>query len=170
MENCRLVLAVYCEFFLLSCINALPMSSPPPSARFQHLTAGQWGRGRAWTFATGQPGCCTGMRPSPDWKLDSPELPLLQAKSGSVQHFVALTHDFLRRSPHQFPFLPFFYMPLSPAYCAVFIVILPNVTRSYTATGISWHIDVEENLLCPKLSTSHTLLLCTQVFGSVVGL
>lgn len=80
MENCRLVLAVYCEFFLLSYTNTLPMFLPPPSVRFQHLTC--WTMGR-WPCVQPLPRasqdatqwCST----SPDWKLGSPELSLPQS-------------------------------------------------------------------------------------------
>lgn len=62
VENCRLVLAVYCEFFLLSSINTLPMFLPSPSVQFQHLTCWTVGlmvTGRA--LAIGQPRCYTVM-------------------------------------------------------------------------------------------------------------
>lgn len=121
------------ESFLLSHINTLPLPVPPPSDS-RISPAGQWAVAELRTFAPGQPRttrCCSS---SPDWKLGSPELFTPDEVWFLSAHFVGSERYFLRRSPQLFPLLPVFYSPLSTAYCAVSIVILPDGTMSYATT------------------------------------
>lgn len=95
------------------------------------------------TFATGQPRYCTVMLPIPwpktrkSWALFTPDkVWFLSAQ------FVASKRYFLRRSPQPFPFLPFFYTPLSAAYSAVsksYFLMSPGPTRPwYIMTHRCW--------------------------------
>lgn len=167
MENCRLVLAVYCEFFLLSYLNIPLMFVPPPSVQFQHLT--RWTMGR-WPYAKPLPLAnqdTTVMRLMPwpktskSWALFTPDKVWFPSA-----HFVASKLYFWRRPPQPFPFLPFFYTPLSAAYSAVSIVTLPNVTMSYTTPvyhGTQMLKKTYSALHSPHpkhISSAHSILLC----------
>lgn len=104
------------------------------SVRFPHLSCWTVGGGRAQNLCPWPAKNYTVLLLIPWLETGSPELFTPDKVWFLSAHFVASERYCLRRSPQPFPLLPVFYSPLSTAYCAVSIVILPDGTMSYATT------------------------------------